>query len=220
MPNYQIDYDDLVVNNMSPDKRTDKHISWVKALVSQVKRLYNITIVDYIKGAWYPEYSGAVTYPAGYKVLSSNAVYESKVGDNTGNAVGDDNDYWIKTQDSFVGAEERASYWASVLIFEFALNKWFGGIFRQPPDTSDIYISEANKANLPFIVGNNEFASSVGITTSIGAVGISNPTAAPRDYVINFPQDLYDTISGGDSEISLFADKINTAGLTYSIDTY
>ena len=158
------------------------------------------------------------------------------------NATGASAIYWVKVQDDFIGANERALYNASRLVFEYALNKWFYNSnthYRNPVSgNSDIYIvPNVRDSDMLFMgpAGNGYNF----IPAAYGeAMPYTNLTSAPPsafDFTIHFPVAIYnDLVSTAveaavtathnsalrDSIVMAFADKLNAAGMTYNIITY
>ena len=151
--------------------------------------------------------------------------------------------YWVKVQDNFVGANERASYSCEKLIFEYALNRWFKTMFRQPngiPEdpfgnpsgTSDIYISvNSNTAN-QFFWGQtrSDYYFAPAVNFSDHTIPIStyfspgNSFQLLSDYTIYMPLAVYNQLSplsgNRDDVVRAFVDLINPAGSKYDIATY
>jgi hypothetical protein len=151
----------------------------------------------------------------------------------------DSGNYWVKIQDNFIGANERALYSASRLVFEYALNKWFFTTFRQPSsdDTvhSDIYIKPNVRLNDllymgPAGNGYNYIPPLSPMATPY--VGLSSLLANNFDFTIFFPVGNYNDLDAEpdviatnnttqrDNIVRSFADKINAAGMIYNITTY
>jgi hypothetical protein len=130
-------------------------------------------------------------------------------------------------QDNFIGVIDRAKFSAEDLKFEYALNLWFDTTFRQPPLTSDIYINDLNSNLVDFFVGyqENESSEIVAINgEAISFIQSANPTYGAADFSINIPLAIFNALGASNPEreavVRRFADQINTAGLTYTINTY
>lgn len=216
---YSIDFNNFAVQTLPPNYRLTIDSAWAKSRLAPMVWANEMFFEDFIEGSSsYPTYSGATTYNYNDKVIYQKEVYVSLQDSNTGNSV-TDSEWWLKINTNFIGAYERIAYNATKLLFEYALNKYFGGTFRQPPNTSDIYITNVDTDPQSFVVGlTDEPSSAVGVDTSTGFVGNTTVYDASVDFEINIPSGIYP--AGGDDEIRQFADLINTAGLTYNIVQY
>lgn len=215
---YSTNYRGFAIQTLPPNYRLDNDISWAIARIIPMIWANEMFFNDFIDGSSYPIYSSGTTYNYQDKAIYHKEVYMSLQDSNTGNDV-TDSDWWIKINNNFIGVYERVAYNATKLLFEYALNKYFGGTFAQPPSTSDIYITNVVTNAQSFVVGITEDGSSaVGTTTSTGFVGNTTVFDAGVDFEINIPVSLYP--AGGDEEIRRFADLINTVGLTYNIVQY
>ena len=164
---YSTDFNNFALQMLPPNYRLDAHTGWMQAQLAPMVWANDNFFEDFVNGSSYPDYNAGTTYGYQDRVISDHAVYESKQSGNTGNAL-TDSDWWFKVQDNYIGVYERIKYNSTKLILEFALNKWFGGTFKQPPDTSDIYITK-NATNIrPFVTGDTTEASAVGYDISTG----------------------------------------------------
>ena len=123
-----INTDLFAVNFLPVKKRVDKYKAWTKTLLKPLQVLYNTMFGTFKDGnsaaLWIP----ATTYAVGDQVqYIDKAVYECWVA-NTGE-LPTDISFWFKIQDKFVGIEPRMKYNAQHLLFEYALNEWFGTTF-------------------------------------------------------------------------------------------
>jgi len=152
---------------------------------------------------------------------------------------------WVKVTPNFLGANERASYSAQKLIFEYALNRWFKTTFRQPVvGLSDIYINiNSNTAN-QFFWGqpppdgtiNSFFAPITNISDKTLPLSKyftpGNSFLLYNDFSIYVPIAYYNALDseapvlvGSNTEkrdaiVRAFADLLNPAGSFYNIITY
>lgn len=226
---YDRDYGQLVVDNLPPDKRVtndgvtqNKMVNWLKALVaSAVQWLHDLVYNDYRSGATYSAWSSTTTYNLNDIVNYKNAIYQSLSGSNLNNTPGPTSAYWMLRQSNFIGVEERILYNGQTIILTAALNKWFGGTFRQPPSTSDIYISMVAPSVQTFVVAPSDAGSSaVGTVSSSGFIGNTTVINSATNMIINVPTALMSTITGGSNSIRKFANQYIAAGITYTIQTY
>lgn len=215
---YSTDFDNFATQMLPPNYRLDKHEAWMRTQLAPMKWANDNFFEFYVLGDTMNEYKPLTTYAYQDRVKYNGAIYESQQDSNTGEDI-NDTDWWVLYNPNWVGVYERIAYNATKLVFEFALNKWFGGTFRQPPSTSDIYITNNAQNTQSFVVGlTEEDSSQVGIDISTGFVGNTTVYGTTTDFTINIPTALYP--AGGDDEITQFADLIKTAGLTYDIVQY
>jgi hypothetical protein len=180
-------------------------------------------------------YSGATAYAVGNQVkYTDKAVYQCWVA-STGNLPTNTN-YWFKIQDNFVGIEPRCKYNAQHILFEWALNEWFGTTFVNVPGSSDIWIGPGSPSDVVLYVGFTEVNSSLIVygngeaQTFIQAINIAN---TGDEFTINVPigvanaltippaTDIAPNISANNENIiRQIADLYNYAGITYNVITY
>jgi len=223
-PIYDIDFSKTSVQLLPPDKRFKKQVAWINVLMSPLQWLRNLWFGDYINGAVYSDWNNVSTYSKYDRVKYNKSIYESLVDDNTNNNPTDAN-YWFQVQVNFIGVSERVNYNGQKLVLEFALNKWFGTTFRQPPLVSDIYINNADVIPGVFVVGGVEAISSSVFRTGSSEVVIDGYTfAAQPNFNIYVPIAVYNALDTGminnEKIFRNFADKYIPAGLIYSIITY
>jgi len=124
---------------------------------------------------------------------------------------------WVRVTPNFIGANERVSYSAQKLIFEYALNRWFNTTFRQPnglPEdpvhnfsgTSDIYISINSNTTAQFFWGQPPPADTInsffGPVTNLTDLSVAlskyftpgNSFLLTYDFSINIPIDYYNAL--------------------------
>lgn len=214
---YSTDFDNFAIQMLPPNYRLDKHIAWMQAQLAPMKHANDNFFEFFVFGDTLTDYDPSITYGYQDRVRYNGAVYESQQAGNTNNSVLD-TDWWVLYNDNWVGVYERIAYNATKLVFEYALNKWFGGVFRQPPLTSDIYITNSANVAQTFVIGQT-IGSTIGKTVSSEFIPKETVTyTTSADYTINVPTAIYP--ARGDDEIRQFADKINTVGLTYDIVQY
>lgn len=218
-----VDYNNLLENQLPPNRRLPRFIALAKGFANYVIYLYSY-FVDYMNGTTANNYDAGVTYSAGSKVVYAYKVYESIQDSNTGNAPDGSPLYWMEMLPYFRGANERVKYQASKIVFEYALNRYFQTNFAQPPSVSDIYIGDLTPSYPTFLVGlTSDESDFVGTTGSTGYVTLSEEyvTASSYRFVINVPTSLYSSL-GAEAEtiIRNFADKYAICGTTYTIVQY
>jgi hypothetical protein len=135
----------------------------------------------------------ATSYAVGDQVkYSDKAVYQCWVA-NTGE-LPTNTDFWFKIQDKFVGIEPRCKYNAQHLLFEWALNEWFGTTFVNVPGASDIYIDNFASGSNVFYVGLTSIDSSEAVFANgeafrfVQAINITNTGAnLTYTYLLQLP---------------------------------
>lgn len=215
---YDIDFTQQAIELSPVDKRSQTNVGFIASLLSALQWTRDLIFGSYKKGATAPAYSPGA-YNLYDQVLYQNGVYESLIANNTDLP---STNNWRLIQPNFIGMDERILYSSNKLIFESALNKWFGTQFRQPPSLSDIYITTVPRIVNGFIVGTTGLnSSSVGRTTSSAYIGTYYTAPVNLNFIINIPSAVYAALgANAEQVVRNFADKINTAGLFYSIQTY
>jgi hypothetical protein len=217
---YNIDFSKKAVEFLPPDKRMPSMVSMIRQWFKQLQWNRLKVFQDYKQGAsGYPTYT-AGTYNQYDRVIYGQSVYESLINSNTDLPTVATS--WTVYQANFIGVDERILYNHQKLVLEYALNERFGTAFRQPPSTSDIYITNNTPAVAPFIVGINELESSdVFLQTSSDFIIDSYSFGTFNNFTINVPSATYTALgSAAESIIRGFVDLYNTIGLFYNINVY
>ena len=230
-----INTDTFAVNFLPPKKRLPIYKAWTKTLLKPLQVLYNTMFGTFKDGNAAAIYNPATAYAVGNQVkYTDKAIYQCWVA-STGN-LPTNTDYWFKIQDKFVGIEPRMKYNAQHLLFEWALNEWFGTTFVNTPGASDIFISGSGASLGAFYVGISPTESSYVVydepeaTAYIQALDL---TTAGISFTINVPigvanalttpptTDIAPNISANNENIiRQIADLYNYAGITYNVITY
>lgn len=216
---YDVDFDQFAETQSPPDKRTPKALAWLRALLGQVSDDNGVIFGQYKQGSTDPVYT-AGTYGLRAVVIFNGGVFESKIANNTTDPTNLDN--WRRISESFIGTDERIGFRSEKLIFEYALNKWFGTVFRQPTSVSDIFITN-NTLSIPvFIVGASETESSDIFEDTSTEPIIDEYSFTPEfSFSINIPLAVYNALGvAKESIVRNFADRYVVAGITYNIVTY
>jgi hypothetical protein len=230
-----INTDTFAVNFLPPKKRLPIYKAWTKTLLKPLQVLYNTMFGTFQYGNAAAIYNGATAYAVGNQVkYTDKAIYQCWVA-STGNLPTNTN-YWFKVQDKFVGIEPRCKYNAQHLLFEWALNEWFGTTFVNTPSASDIYIDTAGADLGAFYVGISPTESSyvvydepeatayiqaldlasAGVSFNINVpIGVANALTTPPTT------DIAPNISANNENIiRQIADLYVYAGIQYEIITY
>jgi len=229
-----INTDTFAVNFLPPKKRLPIYKSWTKTLVKPLQVLYNTMFGTFKDGNAAAIYSGATAYAVGNQVkYTDKAVYQCWVA-STGNLPTNTN-FWFKIQDNFVGIEPRCKYNAQHILFEWALNEWFGTTFVNVPGSSDIWIGPGSPSDVVLYVGFTEVNSSLIVygngeaQTFIQAINIANtgdefsinvPIAVANALTTETANTVPNISANRENIIRQIADLYNYAGITYDVITY
>lgn len=221
---YNVNYNTAIENLLVPDKRTKKTVAFNTALVTDVSNNHSLLFETYKNYTILPNWT-AGTYAKNELVKYGKSIFQSVESGNTGQPT--ISDKWRLVSENFLGSDFRLSITGEKLNLEYAINTWFGSIFKQPSaGISDIYLTTNNAVVLPvFRVGINEFEStSVFSNVSEQLVVNSYSFATQYNLTINIPIALFNSLGATDeirtSIVRAFADKYINAGLTYKIQTY
>lgn len=221
---FDIDFNKMGNALLPPDKRMPFQKAWVKVILSPLQWLRDTLFGDYKTGATYPPYSALTVYAKYERVIFRYSVYESLAEMNGGNDPLDTN-YWMLTQENFIGVDERIKYNGHALELTNALNKYFGTTFRQPPNVSDIYLHANSRPLSVFIVGGSNANSSVVYRNRSAEFIINDYTFAGFvNLTINVPLAVYNALdtdpANREQIIRNFADRYIAAGIKYEVNTY
>lgn len=221
---YDFDVDVSAPELMPPVLRKDAHKAWFKVLLKPIQYLWALIFQEYKEGlSSYSAWTNALGYSVGSRVrYTDKAIYECIQG-AFGNTQSPINTlYWVKIQDNFIGANERVKYNSQIIVFEYALNKWFINLFA--PD--QIYIV-TNATSSQMIMGVTSPYSSTMAADSIFSIYYMGNSYTPTqyDFTIYFPIALFNALPPvlNTDKVKLirnFADKYKLAGMTYNIITY
>jgi len=222
---FDITYPIQVNRLLPPDKRKAKMLAWLNALTYPIQWCRDILFNDYAKGSYANDWAD-IAYTKGQRVrYIDNAVYENI--QSVGNASGilpTNSNYWYKILDIFIGVNERVKYNGQIIMYEFALNKYFRvGI------APFIFITN-NPIQSPFFISglSEPFSSSVyesGIYNS-DYVGQEYNVSIKKqnNYTINVPIALFNSLGATDDVraaiVKAQAEKYNVYGMIYNIISY
>lgn len=226
MPNtiYDIDFSNKVAPNLlPPDKRFGVNVAWAGILLSPLQYLRDLYFGSYRTGSDAPQWVNTAPYSKYEQVKYNKIIYESLIDNNSD--VPTTVATWRVVQINFIGVFERIYYNGQKLVLEYAMNKWFGTVFRQPPNTSDIYITNNTVPVGVFRVGNVESISSkVYANTSSEFVINAYDFNVAFNFTINCPVAVFNALASTDDQrekiFRAFVDKYVPAGVTYNITTY
>lgn len=204
------------------NKRLNKWLHWVWSLVSPLQWLYDAVFTTYRTGSADADYS-AGTYSKGDRVKYLNAVYESLEDSNTDAPT---TTKWVMITPNFIGTDDRILFNGQKIIYEYALNTWFGTTFDPLPGASDIYITTNAIVTGNFRTGETEArSSSIGVLASSEPIGEGDVAAvAGFNFTINIPTAVYSALDADaanrDKIVRNFADRYCPVGLNYDINPY
>jgi len=222
MSKYDFNIAPAVIEILPPDKRKPRTLQLIDALLSPLQWSRNLLFGSYYNGLIAPGYT-VKAYKYLEQATYQKRVYVSLIESNinpplpmTVPAT------WLLIQDNFIGVKERILYNGSKLVLEYALNKQFNSVFRQPNALSDIYITNDTPVIDGFLVGITEpFCSSVGQTTSSNAIGGDLPSVYLNNFIIHIPTATLNlTVSGNTEAVHNFVDKYIPASIRYEIINY
>ena len=136
---YDITYSQQIKNLLPSNKRKEKIIAFIQALVKPIQWLRDALFSTYLNGFIGDKWDNSTEYIYGQRVIYiDGGVYEC-VQTCTG-ITPTNTDYWANVTESWIGLNERVNYNSQKLILEYALNRYFETSFFPPPLSSQIYI--------------------------------------------------------------------------------
>lgn len=208
---------------LPPDKRFTRSVAWVRILLSPLQYLRDLYFGSFRTGSTAPQWVNTSPYAKYAQVKYNKIIYESLKANNSD--VPTTVASWRVVQFNFIGMSERILYTGNKLILEYAMNKWFGTVFRQPPNVSDIYIG-TNSVPIPVFRSTSvETGSSVVFTDgSVEYIINQFNFTVQYNFTINCPVAVYNaldpTLVNNENIFRAFVDRYVPAGITYNIQTY
>lgn len=225
---YDFDTDQLGSELLPPELRQPKHLAWLKTLFRPTIQWIRDSLFNvYFGGQSYAIYAPFAVYNRGDRVLGYNkSIYQCLVNGTTSGLSGPyDDPAWMKTQDIFIGVDERVKYNSQIIVLEYALNHYF-----LIPDTDpQIYLTTNSTATNFFVMGNSGATSSPMPNNSAFSQNYlaNTPSFTPflGNFTVYFPDAVFSTLGGNnatDNEniVRGFVDKYCLAGLTYNVIPY
>jgi hypothetical protein len=234
---YDYNLDEATIELLPPQKRDTTNLAFLGVFGAKLQYLHDLFFNEYAGGSTASNWQPSISYSyQTRKKYIDNAVYEVINFNGINSSVPPPNDpaNWAKVLNTWIGARERARYNSQRLIFEFALNKWFKTVFRQPTSwdsngnitpLSDIYINNNAISNSFFFGATAAESSFIPKTASEQRSFINYSTIINRNsFTINVPIAVYNALGANnsirDKAIKDFADDYVLAGLYYNILTY
>lgn len=208
---------------LPPDKRFIRSVAWVKILFSPLQYLRDLYFGSFRTGSAAPQWVNTSPYAKYAQVKYNKIVYESMADNNSD--VPTTVATWRVVQFNFIGMSERILYNGVKLVLEYAMNKWFGTNFRQPPNQSDIYINNNSVPIGVFRCGGIESISSIVYDTTSSEYIINQYSfAAAYNFTIYCPVLVYNALDpslvNNEKIFRAFVDRYVPTGITYNIQTY
>lgn len=220
---YDVNYGKVGPQLLPPDKRFPRLLALLKVLLSPLQWVRDLWLGSYRVGSDVLPWLNSTVYKKYDRVLYKQKVYESLIDNNTAPPTLQAS--WMVVQQNFIGVFERVLYNGNRLIFEYAINKYFGTRFRQPPNRSDIYTATYPKPFSVFVVGGSEGNSSVVFANRSSEYVIdAYDFNSFYNLTIFVPQGVFNALdpSAANCEkiIRNYADQYIIAGIIYEIKTY
>jgi hypothetical protein len=215
---YNFDIKQRLIDLLPPDKRYLKNIALAQSLLSVLKWIHDKFFSSYYEGSAAPNYAAGV-YNYLDEVKYNKKIYLSLIDNNTDTPTTDN---WMLILNTFIGVKERLSYNGQKIILECALNKEFDSIFRQPPNTSDIYITRTSSVLNGFFIGQTEpYCSSIGQTTASDYIGSNSLYVYLHNFQVNIPLATLDiSIDSNYKAVANFINQYIPLGLKFTIVNY
>lgn len=222
-----VDINNEMIQLLPPHRRLQNFIIFLQSLAYPLVWNYN-NFTDFLNGTSAGNYNFSTTYNIGTNVIYKFQVYQSLVNGNLGNYPDANPDKWLLVVDNFIGAYERMAYNPQKLVFEWALNHYFGTTFRQPgTGTSDIYILTTAPSYTSFVSFTTEDGTSDVFTVGAGGSAIYSTSifasSTTYQYEIHIPVAVYTALGSAsvrEAIVRNFADKYTIGGVKYIIVTY
>jgi hypothetical protein len=225
--NYNVDFSKVWQDNMPPNKRLTKYLAWGKLLVYPLQWVHSRFFIDYKDGSVAPDWDAGTVYTKDSLVRYTNKSIYSCIETTTAGKTPLETYFWYKTQDNFIGLTERIQYTSQIIVFEYAISRWFSLPFVQPPSVNVIYISNNNIDVNSFLVSsddsNSAFVSNEG-AEALQFVGENYTNTSIYSFTIKYPTGLPATLGITDAilkqQIASLADKLKISGTKYNIISY
>lgn len=214
-----INFVETMINLLVPDKRTSNTIAFLSPPSNQLQVNNNSLFQNYKVSNNYDEWSGGTMYNRYHTVKYGKQIYYSTINDNIDIFPG--NDGWELITNNFIGADDRVYFDGTKLLFEYAINTYFGTVY-QPNTTlnSEIYVETLPTTLKGFKVGATEHVSdSVLYTNSTGYIKLTDNEPTQYNLII-WVKDMGLPDKPTEGEIKNFAIKYIVAGVVFKIEGY
>ena len=236
MPLINIDFNQQSNNLNVPILRQTKMTAWVNFFVKQLGWLFS-RFNDYTNGSNYPKFNLLTTYSINNIVRYGNNNYAFIYPNPTLGPFPTNTIYWYKLAGDFIGADEHLKMNGQKLMFEYALNRWFGIAawstvqWTGTPGYTQIYIKRNLSSNSNYWLSNG----GAGSLTSFMAnsnnaqfffLGNSYSTYNPYRFTIYVPNAILTAITlppgitDAKTVIADFATKYTRIGKKFNVIGY
>ncbi len=227
---YSIDINELILDSTPINHQTPIFLAYLQALGTPMQYLNN-EFFQFVNGCTASFYATSSTYNYGDIVKGNinvnNNVFISITSSNHNNGL-TNSSYWNLYNNTWIGALESAHYTSNKMTFEWALNRQFNTTFRQNTGVtgsalSDIYINDRPIFFTTWYMAIGTLGSGFWGTGDRDSTWIAiNGTFSgdATNFTINIPTAVFSSFIGGTQTVTNFADKINSAGLSYTIGLY
>jgi hypothetical protein len=213
---------------LSPTFRRSDEFKGILASLNEPLNDLNLIFKWYREGSTAPVFNVLTVYGYGDVISYGKTIYlKNEVTDGyVAGILPTDTTYFTKILDYFIGVDERIMYNSQKLVFEYALNRFFGTTFRQPPLVSDIYITRDFSDLFNFWVSENDIDTSLVGDTDTDTVYVDEDetTRDIFDFKIKIPVAVFNALGSNatnrENAVRIFANKINSAGYLYIVETY
>lgn len=219
---YSVDYAQKIIDLLVPDKRKPRNIAYNQALASGVSDNH-----DWIFSLW-KEAQYISDWTAGSYVRNDSVKYGKSifVAIKDTSAEPTYSADWLLVSENFLGADFRLKIRNEKILFEYAINTWFGTTFRQPAaGNSDIHFTTNIIQIDAYIVGASEDESSKTFADMSSEFIVNSHTFGTQyNMSVNVPLVFFNTLGISDSIresiIRNFVNRHIAAGIIYNVITY
>lgn len=218
-----VNYIQVLYDLLVPDKRQPTTLAYLSPIGYQLQLDNNNIFNNYKIGGSYNEWDMLTNYNRYDLIKSGKSVYYSSIDDNLGQYPNNFSGNWVLVTTNFIGVDSRVKFDGTKLIFEYAINTYFGTIYN--PDTtlnSEIYLETLAPKLKSFVVGQTEkFSDKVLLTTSSAFIRKNNPTTTDDNVNLTiWVKDMGSVGKPTQDEIKNFADKYIISGVKFEIKNY
>lgn len=229
---YDIDYTVAAGQELYPtNKRLPIMLKKEYALLSGINFIQKLHgyLMD---GTEEDNYDAGTSYSFGELVIFQRKVYfRNQITNGYSIGVDPSTIYWTLVLNDFIGASEKVYFGPGKLVLEYALNRIFQTIFRQPvgvsPALSDIYIQNNETNQAQFYIGENDTESSyiaITDTDSTDYITVADLDPATTNFTIFVPiavlTALNPTIAKAKAIVYSAALKYRLSGYTFIVQSY
>ena len=230
---------------LPPNKRLSGWIGFITSLFTPLTRDQSLLFTSYVQGSSASNWSSTGTYAYLQQVVyQDGCVYECQnvAGITSTKAPNIDITNWLKVQNTWVGARERAYYSWNLIFIEYILNKhfqvgtvtlpWNGAshstqifISNSSKTTGNFWLSDGTNGAINSYMGNTNTGQKYFIGNSYNALSqtsftVNVPTAVDAAITANQPNYPSPSAPNAESVIRALLNNYILAGFTYKYQTY